>query len=231
MKTPLRSAALTALLFACSALAQQPSPPAGEMKEPTQRMGAPMQPGAAPGAGEVREPAILAPFERSALAAASAYPILRVPVSPIHPGNVFISPNITNPLQEDPQAVARGMTNFIHFNCVGCHAPNGGGGMGPSLSNRVTIYGASDGQLFLSIYQGRPNGMPAWGGVLPETVIWELVAYVRRIMHGTENTFGRTTSASPQQPNIQQVPAEFLQTSNPWAFTEAFTAGKAPSGR
>lgn len=56
---------------------------------------------------------------------------------------------------------------------VGCHAANGGGGMGPALSEGRFIYGSNPANLFLSIYQGRPNGMPAWGEILPESTIWE----------------------------------------------------------
>ena len=41
-------------------------------------------------------------------------------------------------------------------------------GMGPALSEGQFIYGSSPANLFLSIYQGRPNGMPAWGEILPE---------------------------------------------------------------
>ena len=70
---------------------------------------------------------------------------------------------IANPLAQDPQAATRGMQDFIQFNCVGCHAPNAGGGMGPALSEGRFIYGSSPANLFLSIYQGRPNGMPTWG--------------------------------------------------------------------
>ena len=42
--------------------------------------------------------------------------------------------DIKNP-ENDAQAVERGMKYFTAFNCVGCHAANGGGGMGPALSN------------------------------------------------------------------------------------------------
>ena len=119
----------------------------------------------------------------SAPFSASANPILHVPVSNLHPGNVSFAPNIPNPLAHDPQATTRGMQDFNQFNCVGCHAANGGGGMGPALSEGQFIYGSAPANLFLSIYQGRPNGMPAWGGVLPESTIWELVAYVESIAH------------------------------------------------
>ena len=84
--------------------------------------------------------------------------------------------------------------------------------MGPALSEGQFIYGSTPANLFLSIYQGRPNGMPAWGELLPKSTIWELVAYVQSIAHPPSATFGRTISRTPQSPSVEQTPAEFLQT-------------------
>src|SRR5258706_5200588 len=57
--------------------------------------------------------------------------LLQVPVSSLIPGNVAVSPGIQPPKGDEPQAVSRGMRYFNAFNCVGCHAANGGGVMGP----------------------------------------------------------------------------------------------------
>jgi cytochrome c oxidase cbb3-type subunit 3 len=204
-----------------AALAQQDaaSPPAGQ----------PMQPEAPP-RSETGVPAIEATPGATAPFSASANLILRVPVSGLHPGNVSFTPKIDNPLAKDPQAATRGMQDFIQFNCVGCHAPNAGGGMGPALSEGHFIYGSSPANLFLSIYQGRPNGMPTWGDILPESTIWELVAYVQGIAHPPSATFGETISRTPPSPAVEQTPAEFLQTANPWSFTTRFSDGKQPVG-
>jgi cytochrome c oxidase cbb3-type subunit 3 len=59
---------------------------------------------------------------------------MQVPVSHLAPGASPSRPAIKNPAQGDPQATNRGMQYFINFNCNGCHADNGGGGMGPSRS-------------------------------------------------------------------------------------------------
>jgi cytochrome c oxidase cbb3-type subunit III len=206
------------------------SPALAQSDNPSNEMGAPMEPSFSP-RGENGLPQIQATPGTVAPSSASANPILHVPVSDLHPGNVLLGPRIQNPLANDPQAVTRGMQDFIQFNCVGCHAPNGGGGMGPSLSEPLTMYGADAPNLFLSIYQGRPNGMPAWGETLPESTIWELVAYVQSIKQKPYKNFGRTVSRSPPSPKIQQVPAEFLQATNPWSFTEAFSNGQRPNGR
>jgi cytochrome c oxidase cbb3-type subunit 3 len=127
----------------------------------------------------------------------------------------------------DAGAVERGMKNFASFNCVGCHADNGAGGMGPALSNKQFVYGGAPANIYLSIGQGRPNGMPAWGTLLPDSVVWDLVAYIESISAEPDSgTWGRTISSD--QPREQQVPAERLQTATPWAHTQPFTSGQRP---
>ncbi len=154
--------------------------------------------------------------------------VLQVPVSHLVPGGHALAPEIPNPLANDPRAVERGMRDFIQFNCVGCHAPNGAGGMGPSLSDNVWIYGNKPAQIYMTLVQGRPNGMPAFGQVLPDQTLWELVAYVQSISKDPVKTFGYTFSLQPQSPAIEQVPADKLQTAQPWDYTEAFHNGQQP---
>jgi cytochrome c oxidase cbb3-type subunit 3 len=153
--------------------------------------------------------------------------LLGTPVSGIFPGNVQVNPQVKNPVGDDPQAIQRGMHYFTVFNCVGCHAPNGAGGMGPSLSGRTLTYGADPAQIYLTIYQGRPLGMPAWGAMLPDNIIWDLVAYVGNLGRQPKEQWGETVSA--QQPRIEQVPAEYFQSANPWSQTEAFSHGQKPN--
>ena len=129
----------------------------------------------------------------------------------------------------DPGSAARGMQFFSDMNCIGCHAPNGGGGMGPALSNATWIYGSSPAQIYLTIAQGRPNGMPAFGQLLPDNVIWDLVTYISGISQKPGPTYGTTTSLSPPSPKIEQVPAEAIQTTRPWDYTEPFSKGQRPA--
>jgi cytochrome c oxidase cbb3-type subunit 3 len=161
---------------------------------------------------------------------ADADPLMNQAVSHLQPGGAPPSSDAKNPLANDAQAATRGMSDFVNLNCVGCHAANAGGGMGPSLSVSQRTYGDQPGQLFLSIYQGRPNGMPAWGQTLPQSTIWELVAYIQSLTHAPATTFGETISRSPMRPDIEQVPAEFQTTVDPWSYTERFSDGQAPKG-
>jgi cytochrome c oxidase cbb3-type subunit 3 len=75
-------------------------------------------------------------------------------------------------------AVGEGKRLYNAYNCVGCHA-QGGGAIGPALMDSEWIYGSHPDQIYSTIMQGRPNGMPSFGGKLPDYQVWELVAYVR----------------------------------------------------
>lgn len=104
-----------------------------------------------------------------------------IPATNLFPGTARIDPAVANPYSGDPQAVAAGERHYAAFNCGGCHAPLGGGGMGPPLSDDVWIYGGAPAQIYLSILHGRPQGMPAWGSMLPARTIWELVTYIETL--------------------------------------------------
>ena len=84
-----------------------------------------------------------------------------------------------------PSAHATGQVLFNAMTCAGCHSGYAGGGMGPSLRDSTWIYGNSDAQIYSTIVEGRPNGMPAWGAKLPEEQIWKIIAYLRTL--GTSN--------------------------------------------
>lgn len=104
-----------------------------------------------------------------------------VPASDLAPGDARADVDMGNPFGGIDEAIAAGERHFAAFNCVGCHAPKGGGGMGPPLSDTEWIYGDKPAQIYNSIVEGRPNGMPAFGSMLPEEVVWQLVAYVKTL--------------------------------------------------
>jgi cytochrome c oxidase cbb3-type subunit III len=155
--------------------------------------------------------------------------ILQTPVSNLFPGAPPARQTVKNPVEGNAEAIQRGMAYFNTFNCVGCHAANGGGGMGPALSNRFFIYGGGPDNIYLSIYQGRPNGMPSWGAMLPENIIWDLVAYIQSISQAPTSGWGKTASHDAWK--SEQLPAEFSQTATPWSQTERFSYGQSPTGR
>jgi cytochrome c oxidase cbb3-type subunit 3 len=83
-----------------------------------------------------------------------------------------------NKYEDNAYAVSQGKTLYRAYNCNGCHA-GGGGNMGPPLMDDKWRYGSDAANIFASIAQGRPNGMPAFGKHVPEDQIWQLAAYVR----------------------------------------------------
>jgi cytochrome c oxidase cbb3-type subunit 3 len=62
-------------------------------------------------------------------------------------------------------------------------------------------YGGQMDQIYESIAQGRPNGMPSWQFVLQPQQIWELAAYVKSLSvpapASTLKTAAPGTSAKP----------------------------------
>jgi cytochrome c oxidase cbb3-type subunit 3 len=116
------------------------------------------------------------PFPSVPVAAARAQ---RTVLTPLHPGDV--PPPATgqdSPFRGNAYGIAEGKRFYEQYNCVGCHA-HGGGGMGPPLMDDRWIYGFEAANIFESIVEGRPNGMPAYRNKLPDEQVWMLVAYVQ----------------------------------------------------
>jgi len=94
---------------------------------------------------------------------------------------VSIAASIPNPFEGDPQAIQEGKQLFAAMNCVYCHGAEGSGLMGPALNGPGWRYGGTPAEIYNSIHDGRPKGMPAWGTRLPPNQIWQLVAYVESL--------------------------------------------------
>jgi mono/diheme cytochrome c family protein len=102
---------------------------------------------------------------------------------------------VSNPYEGDKRAITVGGQLFVGYNCLDCHGAEGSGAMGPSFQDGRWHFGGSPGEVFESIYQGRPDGMPAWGGRISNDQIWMLTAYVRSLSSkdlSTENFTGKT---------------------------------------
>jgi len=124
-----------------------------------------------------------------------------------HPEN--IQPGITlasrftalsNPYDGNAARRDEGAKLFIAYNCMDCHGADGSGAMAPAFTDNRWHFGGSNGEVFQSIYEGRPEGMPSWGGRISDADIWRLVTYVRSLGIGkdvsTENFTGKTIKRS-----------------------------------
>jgi cytochrome c oxidase cbb3-type subunit 3 len=104
--------------------------------------------------------------------------------------------------EQNAYRLSQGKALFSAMNCNGCHF-NGGGGMGPALMDDVWIYGSDFVNIAASIRDGRPNGMPSFGRVLPPEQVYELAAYVRSL-----GGFVPTNAAPSRNDSLQAHPSE-----------------------
>ncbi len=88
---------------------------------------------------------------------------------------------VTNFAEHDAKSANAGAKLFTGMNCDGCHGGGAVGAVGPSLTDGRWRYGGADADIFRSIAEGRPKGMPAFGGVLQPPMIWRLVAYIKSL--------------------------------------------------
>ena len=109
---------------------------------------------------------------------------------------------LPNAYEENAYALAEGKRLYAWYNCNGCHAA-GGGDKGPALMDDVWIYGSEPANVFATIVQGRPNGMPAFGGRIPEHEVWQIVAYVRSMSGQVDKS-----AAPSRNDDMQAKPAE-----------------------
>jgi len=89
-------------------------------------------------------------------------------------------PSVPNVDENNSWMMSEGKRFYEAYNCVGCHA-HGGGGMGPPLMDEKWIYGHEPQQVYATIVEGRPNGMPSFRGKISNDQLWEIVAYVRSL--------------------------------------------------
>jgi cytochrome c oxidase cbb3-type subunit 3 len=120
------------------------------------------------------------------------------------------------PVPKDPRAavyeknafhISEGKRYYEWFNCYGCHAA-GGGDIGPPLMDDRWRYGGEIEQIHASIVEGRANGMPAFGGRIPDQQIWEIAAYVRSMGGNVakDASFSRGDEMQAGEPKIQVDP-------------------------
>ena len=93
-------------------------------------------------------------------------------------------------LRDDPNTTALGQATFGQM-CASCHGPDGGGVIGPNLTDDAWLHGESAMEVYTVVSEGvLAKGMPAWSTMLAPEQVEAVVAYVL--------TLRGTTPASPK---------------------------------
>jgi cytochrome c oxidase cbb3-type subunit 3 len=81
-------------------------------------------------------------------------------------------------LAKDPEAMKMGSRLFMN-NCSLCHGSDASGNFGfPNLTDNDWLYGGTPDRIKESINLGRQGVMPAWGTILGEASVGNVVEYV-----------------------------------------------------
>ncbi|MBS1962052.1 MAG: c-type cytochrome [Bdellovibrionales bacterium] len=104
----------------------------------------------------------------------------------------------------DPNRLASGKAVFTK-NCASCHAVDGGGGIGPNLTDKHWLHGdGSIGAILKVVREGVPEkGMPPWGPILKREEVMAAASFVRSLRG--------TTPAKPKAPqgDVVEPKADF----------------------
>ena len=93
-------------------------------------------------------------------------------------------------LSKNRGIVARGKQTFVST-CAACHRVDGGGVVGPNLTDEFWLHGAAPEKIFKTVSAGVPDkGMPAWGPQLGAERVQAVTAYVLTL-RGTNVSGGK----------------------------------------
>lgn len=102
-------------------------------------------------------------------------------------------------LLKDPASLNAGKEVF-KTNCVPCHGPQGGGVVGPNLTDDYWIHGGGIKNVFKTIKNGVPSkGMPTWMNQLSLKKIQEVASYVISL-HGTHPKNAKPPQGTKYEP-------------------------------
>jgi cytochrome c oxidase cbb3-type subunit 3 len=100
-------------------------------------------------------------------------------------------------LVKDEEAMEEGKETYVAY-CASCHAPDGGGLIGPNLADAYWLHGGTMADIYQTVTIGvLEKGMPPWGKTLKPEQLSAVVAYV--------STLQGTTPANPKAPQGNPV--------------------------
>jgi cytochrome c oxidase cbb3-type subunit 3 len=102
-------------------------------------------------------------------------------------------------LANDAGAVEAGGKVFASY-CSSCHRADGGGMIGPNLTDDYWLHGATPENIHTVVADGvLDKGMPPWAKVLKPEQINQVVAYITTL-HGTNPPNPKPPQGDPAQP-------------------------------
>ncbi len=101
-----------------------------------------------------------------------------------------MSPEALVAMSHSQKSVEDGKQVFT-TTCAACHRADGGGNIGPNLTDEYWLHGGKPDQIWTTVHDGVPaKGMPAWAPQLGEDKVAAAVAYVLTI-RGTNVANGK----------------------------------------
>ncbi len=103
---------------------------------------------------------------------------------PAHAQNGATAPKKLNPYTGKTEAIAEGQQLYKKFNCYGCHGMQGGGGMGPNLTDETWQTGDGSDLNVLSQVRDGKGQMPGYKMMMNDDQAWKVIAFVRTLYKG-----------------------------------------------
>ncbi|MEM7199002.1 MAG: cbb3-type cytochrome c oxidase N-terminal domain-containing protein [Planctomycetota bacterium] len=114
--------------------------------------------------------------------------------------NQTIDDAVLQKLAAEPTFVEKGRQVFI-ANCAQCHKEDGGGNIGPNLTDEYWLHGSRPEAIYQTVINGVPaKGMVAWGPVLGPARCQQAAAYVLTLRN-THVAGGKEPQGEAQPPN------------------------------
>jgi cytochrome c oxidase cbb3-type subunit 3 len=99
-------------------------------------------------------------------------------IAATQPAAPVVSAELLRSVASDPARLADGRTTFANT-CAPCHRADGGGNIGPNLTDRAWLHGGKPMDLYKTVTGGvLDKGMPAWAQVLKPEQQVNVVGYV-----------------------------------------------------
>ncbi len=105
-------------------------------------------------------------------------------------------------LMVDPADIKEGKSLFTK-NCVSCHGPDGGGGIGANLSDNHWLYGNDIKNVFSTIKYGANNGMRSWNDDFNGVQIQQIASFILTSIEGTNVPNGKEAEGEIYEKVIQ----------------------------